>query len=674
MKAFFTLIAVLAVSCMQAQEMFICADDLQTKVIGNSIKTYNPQSGNDIGDLRTWIPRENQSAPLQNSPIIYINVSFHVFLDDNGGGNRYTNNNKGREKLVGLLNTVNDIYSGKPVRDSGGPSDKVPGVEELKDYDTRIRFTLGDYNERIYFYKSTEMFRLKDEDVEDASTKLCNYISTSDSLKLNLQKGINVFFIASSYKATVKDIIVVNGGSGYTKQPTIELVKPNGVTMKDIHCEAKISGGRIVKITIDKTAKLSGCVPPSVKITGGGGTGASALVPKLEGGATAVANGPNYDISANSHVIMFNCLPTSNADIEAVTGRCLAHEFGHNLDLKHTYCSGGYSSATGCSDMKGKPLCSCNSINNRHEYDDSEYLSDIFGPCNASTFPHIAEWVDPYKYTGSNDKKITSNVMGGSSNAIYFSPMQAGQMHRAIALKNVGKYVQSGIYSDIPLSITKKETWDGPYLSVRLFRDIQIKKNGNLTLDVDYDFNQNCSIEIQDGGVLCLKKGNTMKVSSTNKIVVKKGGTLIVSGNLDISGAGMIDVQPGGYLCIQKDVNIKLNDYSSLIKFNDDAILGVNTSVTNSPGAYYNTVGAIAYSGNGIVATYLNNVYIQNQTISKNTYISGKNIYVGNSVTTAKAKGDVTVKSGNNLILDAENDSLLDKGVIVELGATLNIK
>ena len=264
--------------------------------------------------------------------------------------------------------------------------------------------------------------------------------------------------------------------------------------------------------------------------------------------------------------------------------------------------------------------------------------------------------------------------MGGSSNAIYFSPMQAGQMHRAIALKNVGKYVQPGIYSDMPLSITKKEAWGNPYLNVRLFRDIQIKKNGNLTLGADYDFNQNCSIEIEDGGVLYFKKSNTMKMSSTNKIVVKKGGTLIVGGNLDISGTGMIDVQPGGYLCIQKDVNIELKDYSSLIKFNDGAILGVNTSVTNSPGAYYNSVGAIVYSGKGVIASYTNNVYIQNQSISKNTYISGKKIYVGNSVTTAKAKGDVTVKSGSNLILDAENDSLLDKGVIVELGATLEIK
>ena len=262
--------------------------------------------------------------------------------------------------------------------------------------------------------------------------------------------------------------------------------------------------------------------------------------------------------------------------------------------------------------------------------------------------------------------------MGGTNTQTYISPMQAGQMHRAIALKNVGKYVKKNAHSGTPLVICQKEVWNFSY--VRMFHDIQIRKNGNLTLDADYDFYQNCSIEIEDGGVLCIEKSKSMKLFSNNKIVVKKGGTLIISGDLDISEKGIIDVQSGGYLCIKKDANIKLKDFYSMIKLNTGALLGVNTNAINSPGAYYTSVGSIAYSGNGSIVSYTNNVYIQNQTISKNTYVSGKNIYAGNSVTATKSKGDVVVKSGSLLVLDASNDVVLNTGFEVPLGATLEIK
>lgn len=41
-------------------------------------------------NLQTWIPRLNE-YPLKNPPITYIEISFHVFLDDNGGNSFYTN-------------------------------------------------------------------------------------------------------------------------------------------------------------------------------------------------------------------------------------------------------------------------------------------------------------------------------------------------------------------------------------------------------------------------------------------------------------------------------------------------------------------------------------------------------------------------------------------------------
>ncbi|MBO7145673.1 MAG: hypothetical protein J6W13_12750 [Salinivirgaceae bacterium] len=587
MKTIFTIMAVLTVMLAQAQG-FICVGDPASK----SLKTYKyqstPNTGKyDLNDLRTWIPRCN-GDPLQTPPIMYINISFHVFLDDNGQGSRYADDYASRTKLIALLNNINDTYSGKSVREKGGPSDKVLNEEdELPRYDTRIRFTLGDYNKRIYFYKSTEMNNLCEPLYGTADKKLYNYIANTLSVKEDpsiLQDGINIFFIASSCKD-----------------------------------------------------------------------------------CSAYANSPTTSANDDSYIVMFNTCPTSNQYAESAAATVLAHELGHNLELSHTYCGGG-SSAVGCTDIKGTHSCKY-----EHKYDDSEYLSDIFGPCGkSSTFPHIAKWVNPYEYTGSDAKKITNNVMGGTNTQTYISPMQAGQMHRAIAIKSVGKYVRENTHSDVPVVIGNKEKWNNTY--VRLFHDIQIKKNGYLTLNANYEFKKNCAIEIEDGGVLSLEKGKSVTMNSSNKIVVKKGGTLIVGGNLDISDAGCIEVQPGGYLCVLLGAKINLNNYLSIIKFYSGAKLGVNTSATNIPGSYYGVISSIKPNGDGCIALFTNNIYIQNQTISKNTYFSGKNIYTGNSITTSKPKGNVVVKTGNDLVLEAENEVLLDAGFEVAHGATLEIK
>ena len=87
----------------------------------------------------------------------------------------------------------------------------------------------------------------------------------------------------------------------------------------------------------------------------------------------------------------------------------LAHEIGHNLDLAHTYCGGG-APAVICSNY-----CSnkCPDLPTGYCSND-EYLSDIFGPC-PGTYPHIANWGNPFDQTIPNANKITNNVMGGSS-------------------------------------------------------------------------------------------------------------------------------------------------------------------------------------------------------------------------------------------------------------------
>lgn len=62
------------------------------------------------------------------------------------------------------------------------------------------------------------------------------------------------------------------------------------------------------------------------------------------------------------------------------------------------------------------------------------------------------------------------------------------------------------------------------------------------------------------------------------------------------------------------------------------------------------------------------NLYFQNETINSDKYIYGVNFYAGNNVTTSKPTGAVIVKSGSNVVFDADNEVYLDGGFSVELG------
>jgi len=96
-------------------------------------------------DLNNWIPRLTPGEPLKNPPIMTIEISFHVFLDNNGGNNIFTDTEWGRNQLIWIFNHVNEIYAGYAEHENNyqkGSSDSVPGLIELPDCDTKIRFSL----------------------------------------------------------------------------------------------------------------------------------------------------------------------------------------------------------------------------------------------------------------------------------------------------------------------------------------------------------------------------------------------------------------------------------------------------------------------------------------------------------------------------------------------------
>lgn len=161
----------------------------------------------------------------------------------------------------------------------------------------------------------------------------------------------------------------------------------------------------------------------------------------------------------------------------------LAHELGHCVDLRHTYAGGGAGA-----------ICNQNHV---------DYLTDIFG--GGSPCPHPANrWdsADPFKTLQDG---YTNNLMGGYKGNEYISPMQAGKMHRCLALSSVRKYVDNCAYSSVPLPIKKDEVWD---FDIQLYRDLIVQRGNTLTIN------------------------GTLRLSGPAKIIVEKGATLIVTGRI----------------------------------------------------------------------------------------------------------------------------------------------
>jgi len=67
-------------------------------------------------------------------------------------------------------------------------------------------------------------------------------------------------------------------------------------------------------------------------------------------------------------------------------------------------------------------------------------------------------------------------------------------------------------------------------------------------------------------------------------------------------------------------------------------------------------------------------VYIQNETITGNRYIVGKNIYVGRAVTTTKPQGDVLITNNAQVIFEAAENVIFDAGFECTPGATFEVK
>ncbi|MEI6556577.1 MAG: hypothetical protein WCL70_13385 [Paludibacter sp.] len=178
------------------------------------------------------------------------------------------------------------------------------------------------------------------------------------------------------------------------------------------------------------------------------------------------------------------------------------------------------------------------------------------------------------------------------------------------------------------------------------------------------------AILLKDKSSFVMNASSTMTLQDGAMITVESGSTLQIkaSANLNIQGSGKILVKSGGYICVETGANINLQDYNSLITLEEGAIYGANPLLFTSPSCS----GTITKTGNGAIADFNQDMYIQNLTISASRYIGGKNIYVGNHVTTTQA-GDVIINNGANVIFDCKNITF-DAGFECVAGSTYEVK
>ncbi len=440
-----------------------------------------------------------------------------------------------------MINWVNRNYSGIDL--DNGPSDQIilPGNEVLN---RRIQFSLGQPGqERIYFYKDPTNI-LWNGNCDLHTGPLLSAIFAAD---LERKKYMNIIFTEGSVCGEIENanIVINSGGSGYISPPTVTITRVgtsiSGKCPNNETATAKINGGQVVGITITPPAGLPAghYYPPTITFSGGGGSGASATVSKIVGGASGCAQPPWYGGSGDIYHVIYTAYSAYLSGSLWGNNIVLRHEIAHNLGLCHTYLGGGCSA-------------NCNTS-------DPNFWDDVFG--NPSNCPHNADWstdaFDPTKPTPATSGKVTNNIVGGNKAQAYASPKQVGEMHRALSLKNIRQYVDPCTYTPLePIIISKNETWD---FDIRLYSDLIIQPG--FTLDVACKITMPCNskIHVMPGATLKMQNGAEIILYDNATFLVDQGGTLIHdNGIITLNGINTV-------LDIKGTLNLVANSTLSLL-------------------------------------------------------------------------------------------------------------
>lgn len=335
-------------------------------------------------NMMQYIPDLDTTKPLHVSPIKTIKLNINIIQKNDGTGN-FQDDEEVRNRIRTIMEWINGIYSHYQ------PSDPISWVTELPNYDSRIRFSIGEYgNERIYFYRNSNWWEPN------------NVHNNMDSL---------LTYLINHYPERLENVnVVVFGNNDYN----------------NYHAST---------------------TPPSYT-----------------------------NLYKNQYILAYHWFAGADFGI----AKLLAHELAHIMGLRHTYHGGGASA-----------IC---------DQSNEEFLKDVFLvslPDN-SNCPHSPNYnADPNEYNGDG---ITNNLLGGNKSELYISPMQAGQMHRALSLSSARKYVTSE-KSEVPLVIRNEQTWD---IDMKLYQDLIIESGATLTLTCHLVMHPNTKIIIKPGGKLII--------------------------------------------------------------------------------------------------------------------------------------------------------------------------
>jgi hypothetical protein len=180
--------------------------------------------------------------------------------------------------------------------------------------------------------------------------------------------------------------------------------------------------------------------------------------------------------------------------------------------------------------------------------------------------------------------------------------------------------------------------------------------------------------ELTENSSLILNGNASFNIQAEAKLLVKAGSTLLLKSGarLNIYDSGSIEVEPGGYICVEPGANIFLRNFNSVINLAENAVLGSNSFIFTNTNCI-SSIQGINITGAGSVNSLAQDVFIQNETITSNRYIAGKNIYVGYDVTASKPFGNVVIKSGANIIFKSANQTFFNRGFDVEKGGAFEV-
>lgn len=156
-------------------DTIIIPDTLFSNTMYHSCHEENPLELDTLltyySNMTQYIPDLDSTKPLHVPPIKTIRVNINIIQKNDGTGN-FDDNEATYERMRQIMEWINRYY------DRYAPSDPISWVTELPSYDSRIRFSIGEYgHERIFFYRNSMWWEPNNAGTNIQDIK--NYLTTN---------------------------------------------------------------------------------------------------------------------------------------------------------------------------------------------------------------------------------------------------------------------------------------------------------------------------------------------------------------------------------------------------------------------------------------------------------------------------------------------------------------